>query len=383
VLVAGDAVYVASQDGVLHKVQTGTMQGVWKYEAGSPTQTMPAYSATEDVIVFATADLYVHAVGGSDGKAKWSIKPNQQREAGYPYEFEGGWPVVAEQHGVVFLRMNQGIGLIFGSGSWALGMAQIREKLQAAPEWKNLFALALGSGSETFVPAVAPQGVEDFGTNPNLRVHSFPVIKTLPDGKEVAYQTFRAAPREQGWDARWDSHVGEMVLDADTVPNVAAGDLRYIDFPSAYPHITDENCPLTMAGDTLFFSHWAGTGAYKLENRSDALGTSPQAAIATSQRPSFARSQTCATATFDALTHYSTGGVSYDHEVGNRCTGRSLPGPAFYSYFGILDPPTPARDAYSEGILPRYTYVSGQYIVFEGNGGDLVVLRHSGQVPAQ
>jgi hypothetical protein len=343
---------------------------------------MPAYSAAENVIVFGTADLRAHAVGGDDGQARWSVRLNPQREPGYPYELEGGWPVVAEQHGLVFLRMNQGIGLIFGSGDWSLSMAQIRQQLEAAPEWKNLFALALASGEEAFIPAVGPQGVEDFGTSPNLRVHSFPVIKTLPDGNEVAYQTFRAAPREQGWDARWDSHVGEMVLDDETLPGVAAGDLRFIDFPSAYPHITDENCPLTMAGATLFFSHWVGTGAYKIEDRSAALGGAAQSPIATSQRPSFARSQTCATAEFDGLTHFTMGGVSYDHEVGNRCTGRSLPGPAFYSYFGVLDPPTPARDAYSEGILPRYTYVSGQYIVFEGNGGDLVVLRHSGDVPA-
>src|SRR5207237_644642 len=39
---------------------------------------------------------------------------------------------------------------------------------------------------------------------------------------------------------------------------------------------------------------------------------------------------------------------------------------------------TPASSAYSQGILPRYTYVSDGLIVVEGNGGDLFVMKHSG-----
>jgi len=47
----------------------------------------------------------------------------------------------------------------------------------------------------------------------------------------------------------------------------------------------------------------------------------------------------------------------------------------------VLDPPTPRRDAYSEGVLPRYTFVSGRYVITVGNGGDILVLQHSGTVP--
>jgi hypothetical protein len=37
-----------------------------------------------------------------------------------------------------------------------------------------------------------------------------------------------------------------------------------------------------------------------------------------------------------------------------------------------------AGSAYSAGFQARYTYVSGGLIVIQGNGGDLLVLRHSG-----
>ena len=57
--------------------------------------------------------------------------------------------------------------------------------------------------------------------------------------------------------------------------------------------------------------------------------------------------------------------------------GRTLRGPGWWVYANELDPPTPARDAYSEGILPRYTSVADGLIIVQGNGGDLFVLRHS------
>ena len=41
-------------------------------------------------------------------------------------------------------------------------------------------------------------------------------------------------------------------------------------------------------------------------------------------------------------------------------------------------PDAPARDAYSEGILPRFTFVADGHILVQGNGGDILVLRHSG-----
>ena len=379
VLVAGEAVYVVGSDGTLHRVHSGSMSREWTYEAASPAQTPASYSASQGIVVYCTADLFVHAVNDGDGSGRWRVKPTP-RTPGFPHEFTGGWPVIAEQHGLVFVRVNQGIDLIFSPGDWPAANAARRAKLEAAPAWKNLFALDLGDGGERFVPAVGPQGVEDLLPGPDLRVHSFPVIKVLPSGREIAYQTFRGPPREAGWDARWDSHVGEMMLDGDTVAGYAAGDLRHIEFTSAFSHITDENCPLTMAGDTLFFSHWAATGAHQITDRAASFGDSSSNPLPTHRRPPMARAQTCDDGSFNPATHHSDRGMNYDHETAG-CTGRWIDGPGFYSYYGTIDPPTRLRGAYSEGSLPRYTYVSGPYIVFEGNGGDLVVLRHSGTVP--
>jgi hypothetical protein len=58
--------------------------------------------------------------------------------------------------------------------------------------------------------------------------------------------------------------------------------------------------------------------------------------------------------------------------------GRYVDGPGWWTYANVLDPPTPRRDAYSEGILPRYTCVASGLIIVQGNGGELFVLRHSG-----
>jgi outer membrane protein assembly factor BamB len=382
VMVAGGAAYVVTTAGVLHKVATATMQKVWSFDAASAAQTPPSFAAGAGLVVFATADLKVHAVQDADGKEKWGIKPTS-RAPGYPYEFEGGWPVVAEQHGTVFLRMNHGIGLIFGPGTWPKTNAEIRAKLTSAPEWKNLFALDLATGQEKFIPAVGPEGTEDFGPNPNLRVHSFPVIRTI-GGAEIAYQTFRSSDTmDPTWDMRWDSHLGEMVLDDKTVAGYKAGDLRYVDFSTSFIHITDENSPLTMAGDTIFFSHWAATASATIKDRTPALGATRATAITVDKLPPILRANTCDCGDFDPKTHYSTRcQLQYDHENG-ACTGRYYGAPGFYAYYGVLDPPTPKRGAYSEGILPRYTYVSGKLIVVEGNGGDLMVLTHSGTVPPE
>lgn len=381
VLLAAAAAFVVTSAGELHKIDPVKLTKIWSYAAGSAGQTPAAYSAAKERVVFCTADLQVHAVGAADGKLAWKKKPSP-RTPGYPFEFEGGWPVIAEQHGIVFVRMNLGIDLIFGPGDWPTTNAQIRQKLVTEPQWKNLFALDLESGDEKFVPAVGPQGVEDFGDKPNLRVHSFPVVRVLPDGKEVAYQTFRNGDtKDPSWDARWDSHLGEMVLDDTTVPGLAAGDLRFVAFDGGFLHITDENCPLTAAGDVLFFSHWAATSAYRVTDRGPTLGLTGASPIATEKLPPILRANTCDCGDFDPKTHYSTScALQYDHG-GSGCSGRYLGAPGFYSYYGVLDPPTPKRDAYSEGILPRYSYVSRNHMVIEGNSGDLLVLTHSGTVP--
>jgi len=70
-------------------------------------------------------------------------------------------------------------------------------------------------------------------------------------------------------------------------------------------------------------------------------------------------------------THYTNAGLSLYND------GRYWNGPGYWVYWNQMDPPTPVRSAYSEGILPRYTYVSDGLIIVEGNGGDLSVFTYT------
>src|SRR5574341_543881 len=83
VLLVGSSAYVVTDGGVLHKVNTATMAQVWTYSAGSGASTGLSYSATRDVIIFGTNDLYVHAVNNSNGAQKWRVKPSPNT-AGFP-----------------------------------------------------------------------------------------------------------------------------------------------------------------------------------------------------------------------------------------------------------------------------------------------------------
>lgn len=383
-LLAGSFIYAVSDDGRLHKVNTSSMSQAWVYSGGAAAATPPAYSASRDLVVFCTDDVFVHAVRNADGTRHWRVKPSPNTR-GVPNAvdntFKGYWPVVADQAGVVFVRMR----LNHDAGLWTLPSgtnnrypttnSAIRSFLTSNPSLKNLFALHLDDGSEKFIPAVGYGGVEDtVSGGPYLDTGPVPVIKTLSDGKQVAYQMWRngdvASP---SFDTRWDSHLGEMVLDGVTVPGYQAGDLRFVQFVNDKV-ITDEQCPVTMAGDTLFHAHWGASESARILDRSASRGGSYANPITVQKHPTVIRRQQ-GSGTPNTTTHWTTTGLSLVVD------GRFWPGPGWWVYWNVLDPPTVAASAYSEGILPRYTYVSDGLVIVEGNGGDLFVLRHSGASP--
>jgi uncharacterized repeat protein (TIGR01451 family) len=310
-------------------------------------------------------------VNNSDGSQKWRVKPTPN-SPGFPNQFTGYWPVVAEQHGVVFLRMRLDHDALFGpgpSGKYPDTNTEVRAYLQENPHLKNLFALDLADGSEKFVPAVGYGGVEDLvDGEPFLNTGPVPVIRVLTDGTEVAYQHFRSG--QDAPDFRWDSHIGEMVLDDNTISGLKAGDLRFVKFGQigkSYTFITDEQCPLSMAGDTIFHAHWGASESIKITDRSNSKGLSADNPITSEYHPTvIRRMQTCSD--FDPVSHWTECGLTLFDDT------RYWAGPGYWVYWNVLDPPTPHRGAYSEGILPRYTYVSDGLIIVEGNGGDLMVL---------
>lgn len=378
-LVPGRVIALTAKGG-LHCMETRTLRLMWTYEAGSPAAALPAYSASRDSVIFVTEDLTVHSVNMGKSAGRWKVKPTTLTPQD-GVEFTGGWPVVAERHGIVFVRLvhrNCDATIWSGGGPkgrWPTTNEAIRQRLLEQPRYKNLFALSLDDGKEVFVPNVGPAGVEDMeGDKPRLRAHCFPVIKEV-DGHEVAYIAWRNGDTQDAtWDARWDSHLGEMVLDDETVPGLEAGDLRFVQSTEhgGWMRITDESCPLTMAGSVIFHSHWDACTAVQITDRTTALGLARALPIKTTWLPPVARHIKLAPAAVDTATHWTRGNLQL-------MDGRSLPGPGWWVYANELDPPTPARSAYSEGILPRYAIVAGGLVIIQGNGGELFVLRHAGK----
>lgn len=380
VLLAGPFAYVVTDGGQLHKVSTATMARAWVYAANSQSATPPSYSSSRDVIVYATADLFVHAINNVTGAQRWGVKPSPN-PAQFPYTFNRAWPVIAEQHGIVFLRMQLAQGFLSDypstGGIYPNSNAAVRAYLQSHPDHKNLFALSLDDGTEKFVPAVGYGSTEDFINNaPYGVMGSQPVVKVWPDGTEVAYIHFRNGQSNPP-DYRWDGHMGEMALDNTTIPGLAAGDLRFVRMSrlnggSAYVYLVDEQEPLTVAGSTIFQAHWGASESVKITDRSSALGLSYASPIATANHPTVIRQQASCPG-MNAATHWTTCGLTMYQD------GRFWGGPGFWEYWNVVAPPgSPQPNAYSAGFLPRYTYVSDGLIVVEGNGGELFVLHHSG-----
>lgn len=413
-LIHNSAVYLVTNSGGLIKIDANTLEPVWStaYTSGSTIATSPAYSETRNLIVFATDDLYVHAVNAQDGTRKWRVKPSPntpsgtgQPTAGGAFlgnQFDLGWPVIAEQHGVVFVRMQLPHQAHFegpNSGRFASTNAENRAWLQQNPQLKNLFALNLDNGTEKFIPAVGYGSTEDLviGTSTtNGVMGSMPVVKTLPDGKEVAYIHFRSNQTNPASDFRWSGHMGEMVLDDTTVPGLQAGDLRFVKM-SKYQsspakgncdvHIIDEQTPLTMAGETLINAHWASSCSVRITDRSNSRGIQISNPIETTPRPLVIRAQRASCSDKNITTRFTSCNAQYVTDGGGSGNGRFFGGSTFWSYWGVPDPPgwsvgsgNTAGNSYSAGFQARYTYVSQGYVVVQGNGGDIMVLKHSGAV---
>ncbi|MCL4366623.1 PQQ-binding-like beta-propeller repeat protein [Patescibacteria group bacterium] len=404
ILIVGSFAYVTSDDGKLHKVAISNMAAAWVYTSGSTTATPPAYSLSRDIIIYATNDLYVQAVNNNNGSQKWRIKPTPNSPGtgitlgGTPQgnQFDRAWPVIAEKNGIVLIRMQLDPAAMQAYPStnniFPNDFATIRTWLTNNPQNQNLFALSLDTGAASFIPAVGYGSTEDMisGSSNGFGVMGTqPVVKVNADGSEVAYVPFRNGQSSPP-DFRWDSHMGEMVLNNNTISGLSAGDLRFIKMSNyngyggnSYTYITDEQTPITVAGNTILDAHWAASSAVRITDRSASLGLTYSSPIATSNLPPVMRALQSSCTDQNNTTHYTTcTNLNYVTDG-----GRYFNGPGFWSYWGVADPPgwkigsgNTAGTSYSAGFLPRYTYVSDNLMVVEGNGGDLMVFRHSGVV---
>lgn len=386
-LLVDNFVYAVNQAGQLHKVNTGDMSRVWVYNGNSKSDTPAAYSKSRNVIIFATADLYIHALENNSGGLKWRVKPTPHI-SGWPYTFDKAWPVIAEKHGVVLLRMqldHNAMTKYPSQGSiFANSFSIIRDWLEKNPENKNLFAINLENGQEKFTPAVGYGSTEGYINGRTYGVMgSQPVVKVWPDGAEVAYIHFRNGQGNPP-DYRWDGHMGEMVFDSTTIAGLNAGDLRFINMARrhggvGYNDIVDEQNPLTMNGSTLIHAHWGASESVEIMDRSAGKGLSLASPIGIKKRPIIIRAlKSCAN--INTQTHHTTCNLTYVTDG-----GRFWNGPGFWVYFETPDPPgwrvgsgNTAGNSYSAGFLPRYTYASHGYMIVEGNGGEISAFKHRG-----
>ncbi|MCR4405882.1 MAG: PQQ-binding-like beta-propeller repeat protein [Anaerolineae bacterium] len=273
-LVVGDRIYFTSRNGTLYAINKDTMSKIWTYSAGAQAATMPAYSASRNIIIFCDRELYVHAVD-ADGKRVWRVKPTNRAPfygdiagnmTANQASFDYGWPVVADNQGVVFVRLRLDWNTTWSGpgygGSYPTTNAAIRQFLENNPGQQCLFALDLDDGSRAFTPAVGNSALEE--NSSQLIMGPQPAVRRLSNGKEVAYIIWRNGQVSPGSDGRWDSTMGEMVLDNSTVAGYQAGDLRFVR-TQFIP--TDESGPVTAAGNFVFHGHWLVMCSSDLGNR--------------------------------------------------------------------------------------------------------------------
>jgi hypothetical protein len=365
-LLVGNTLYVDSAGGSLYAVNKQSMAKTWEYPAGSPGVTSPAYSPSRNVVIFVSQDLFVHAVNAANGTLKWHVKPT-----GRNYECvtsgsdpcsvvsttgaqaQNGWPVIAEQHGIVFIRYRLDWQTLWTFGNYPSTNAAIRADLTAHPDQQPLFALSLDTGAQAFVPAVGNGGEGDGGYLP---MGPMPVVDVV-GGQEVAYIQWRnGSSCPNSCDGRWDTTMGEMVLDDTMAPEYHPGDLRFVQ-TQFFP--TDETMQSTMAGNTYFINHWLVAASWAITNRATTLGDTFANPIQASPAPYVIwREAQTATCTFNPATRYCTNLYSYGDT-------RSY-GPGFYEYF----------DSRNDGDSAPYTIVSDGLILVKAGDGGLIALQN-------
>jgi outer membrane protein assembly factor BamB/DNA/RNA endonuclease YhcR with UshA esterase domain len=323
--IAGDRVFFSMGNNV-YAVDKRTMAQVWSYAAGSPVDTPPAYSASRDFVVVASRDLYVHAIRNSNGSRAWRTKTTVL-EPGDPRgtddndlaEVSRGWPVIAEQNGVVLVKLRLDWRTLWRWNPWPSTNAAMRTNLTNTPGEQALLAVDLDNGATAFVTNIGHGG---FGDGDYMPMGPQPVIRRFNDGAEIAYVVMRGSEcLNSPCDGRWDARLGEMMLNDSTVSGFAAGHVRFME-NTFFP--TDEQANVTAAGDQIFGGHWMFGVAHQILDRSSGRGKSSGDPITTADLPHIITSSTsCGFST----SHYCPDGLIQDGDA------RSIPG-GFYIYYG-------------------------------------------------
>ena len=265
-------------------------------------------------MVVASADLNVHAINAVDGTPAWRVKPTV-RTGTADITFANGWPVIAEAHGLVLVKMRLDWNTMWTWSPWPTDNATIRSNLQARGP-----AVPLRAEPQRRVDPVHLQHRQRRLRRRRLHADGpRPAVKRFSDGTEVVYTIIRG---KQGVDGRWDSMFGEMMLDGSTVPGLLGGYVRWINYNSYATVLTDEEPNVSMSGDDLFGGHWMAGLSMQITDRSNGLG-SYASPITTVNLPHVVTSTN--SVAFSA-SHYTAGNLTQD---GNP---RTYP-PGFYIYY--------------------------------------------------
>lgn len=261
-----------SMENSVYALKKTTMAQIWAYNAEANVVVPPAYSPSRDLVIVATEpDFYVHAIRNDNGTRQRRVCPvHKSRSFDDPTEYRYGWLVIAENADYVLVKVHLNWQTLWRI--WPQTNSEMRQMLTENPGEQAIFVLDLDDGS---VPFIANVGHGGYGDQDYLPMGPQPVVKTLPNGKDIVYTIIRAT---HVYDSRWDSHFGEMVLDSKTVSGLQDGDVRCIafDWPAGAQSsylLTDEQPNVSTAGDILFGGHWEAGFALRILDRSYGRGS--------------------------------------------------------------------------------------------------------------
>jgi outer membrane protein assembly factor BamB len=291
-LLAGNTVYIGSSvpaaAGIQPIYSAGTLYALnktdlvqrWSYDAGAGLVGSPAYSANHGgQIVLLAEDGSVHALQAGSGARQWRTVVNADIDPKRGTVFGDTYPVISEVNDVVIVRsyLNWSKMWLPSTGAPS-ALADIRTYLAQNPTLQSFFVLGLGDGASKYVAPVMLGAIGNGGDfmNPPPQV----TLRTLPDNSQVAYLLWRnqQACINPTCDGREDTTVGEMDL--------ATGNIRFVQDYKNQGDMrlpTDEQSPLSIAGDTLFYAHWMLLGGLQITDRSSGLGGTRQTPIKTKE----------------------------------------------------------------------------------------------------
>ena len=279
-LLVGDTVYIGSINGAFYALDKVSLQPRWSYAAGGALYGSPAYSTRYGglviILVEGSPRPAVHALQASTGARRWlqnSVPRFDSDEWGSYLAFLDTYPVVSDANDIVIVRTyrSQDRQFVGGPGNTApRTVEEIRTLLTQNPDLESFYVLSLDTGARKYVAPVAVGGIGDgiWTVGPQA------VIKRMNDGTEIAYVLWRTrqACEAQGpsnCDARDDTTLGEM--------NLATGHIRFVQDwrnEGTMRIHTDEQSPLSMAGNTILHAHWMTLGILRITNRSSGYGSS-------------------------------------------------------------------------------------------------------------